>query len=320
MPDARLYLRLRGLESRALKLKSSVFRASVSLTLESQTYSLGTRLTVKYLLNQNIMRYFFVCTLLLLAFLLQGQHIPSVCIVYQNTDAYNPLERTPHLAPYILQKNGVELIRGIEKSTLRLYEHAGIYTTDSVYIEFPGNDAKAWRYSIISIRDYVAGHKLSIYPNLPADFAYFEHCDETLKWKIDKTRKKWILGQECNYASAKIDKVLHQIWFTNTLPYKDGPVHSRQKYHCNLPGLVLEHIMGDGNTTSAIDIRFIEPFADLKNKLKRIREWDKTPKPSYPPDDPNSNGIVLINREFPTQTWIPLLYEADGHQGWLSNY
>jgi GLPGLI family protein len=265
------------------------------------------------------MRHFFLFVLLFLAYSLQGQSIPSLCIMYENTDAYNPLQRTPHLASYIMRKDGVELIRGTERSTLRLYEHAGIYTTDSVYIEFPGNDAKAWRYSIISIRDYVAGHKLSIYPNLPADFAYFEHCDETLKWNIDKTRKKRILGLECSYASVTIDKVLHQIWFTNALPYRDGPAHSRQKYHCNWPGLVLEHIMGDGNTTRAIDIRFIEPFADLKNRLKRIREWNKTPRPSYPPENPDSNGFLLITKELPIGSWIPLLYEAEGHEGWLSN-
>ncbi|HFA51887.1 MAG TPA: GLPGLI family protein [Bacteroidetes bacterium] len=265
------------------------------------------------------MQYFFSFSLFFLANLLLGQQSPPLCIVYENVDAYNPLQRSPHLAPYLNRDGKVEFIKGKERSTLRLYEHAGIFTTDSVYVEFPGKKAKAWRYSIISIRDYATGHKLSVYPNLPAGFAYFENCDNELVWEIDKTKTKNILGLKCYHASAKINKVIHQVWFTNDFPYRDGPIHSRKKYHCNLPGLVLEHIMGDGNTTRAVDIRFIDPIAGLESKVRQIRQWEKTPKPSYPPDDPDSDGFMLINNEFPTQTWIPLIYASEGHKAWLPN-
>ncbi|MGH1437053.1 MAG: GLPGLI family protein [Lewinella sp.] len=266
------------------------------------------------------MQHILSFLLLLFTSLLLGQQsTPPVCIVYENIDAYNPLQRSPHLSSYFSQKDGIEFIQGKERSTLRLYEHAGIFTTDSVYVESPGNKAKAWRYSIISIRGYAAGQKLSIYPNLPANFAYFESCDEAVNWEIDKTKTKKILGLECHYASVVINKETHQIWFTNDLPYKDGPIHSRKKYHCNLPGLVLEHIMGDGNTTKAVDIKFIAPFAALENKVRQIQPWEKTPKPSYPPEDPDSAWFMLLNNEFPTRIWMPLSYTAEGHSGWLKN-
>ena len=263
------------------------------------------------------MQHLLSFSLLLLASLLLGQQSPPVSIVYENVDAYNPLQRSPNLASYFNQQDGVEFIRGKERSTLRLYEHGGIFTTDSVYVEYPGKKAKAWRYSIISIRDYSSGQKFSVYPNLPTGFAYFEDCDEGVNWEIDKTKTKQILGLNCYYASAKIQDVVHQIWFTNDLPYKDGPIHSRKKYLCNLPGLVLEHIMGDGNTTRAVDIKFTAPFAGLENKVRQIQQWEKTPRPSYPPDDPDSAWFMFINNEFSTQSWIPLIYTAEGHKGWL---
>jgi hypothetical protein len=77
--------------------------------------------------------------------------------------------------------------------------------------------------------------------------------------------------------------------------------------------------MGDGNTTKAVDIKFIAPFAALENKVRQIQPWEKTPRPSYPPEDPDSAWFMLLNNEFPTQLWMPLSYTAEGHKGWLKN-
>ena len=138
-------------------------------------------------------------------------------------------------------------------------------------------------------------------------------------WEIDKTKVKNILGLSCYFASTQIGQDRHQIWFTNDLPYQDGPFYAAKEYNRNLPGLVLEHTMGDGYTVAAVDIKFIANFPGVKEKIARLKNWEKTPKPSYPPDDPDSDGLVFLKKDFPTQTWIPLLYKAEGHQGWLQN-
>ena len=269
--------------------------------------------------NQTMMQYIRFLFLFLLVHSLQAQQSPPLRIVYENVDAFNALQRSPHLAPYIANKDGVKFIKGTERTTLRLYEHAGIYLTDSVYVDFPGSKAKAWRYSIVSIRDYSSGRKWSVYPNLPPNYAYAESCKEDQVWDIDERQTKQILGLTCYYASTVVDQVEHQIWFTKDFGYKDGPIHSRKKYHCNLPGLVLEHIVGDGNVTRAIDISFIAPLAGVAQKVGRIQKWEESPRPSYPPEDPDSDGFMLINSDFLANKWTPLIYTTAGHQVWLSN-
>jgi GLPGLI family protein len=275
--------------------------------------------TPNILEKSQAMRYFFAFLLLLLANLLSAQQSPSVRIVYENVDAYNPLIQKPYLAPYINRVEQAKPIKGKERSSLRLYEGGGIFTVDSVYVESPGNKANFLRYSIISVKDYTLKRGFSIYHNVAAGFAYFESYDDKLTWEIDKTKVKNILGINCHFASTKIGQDLHHIWFTNALPYRDGPFLAAKPYNSNLPGLVLEHTMGDGYTTTAVNIEFIADFPNLKDKIVQLKAWEKTPKPDYPPEDPHSRGLVLINTESPTHIWIPLLYEAEGHEGWLSN-
>lgn len=265
------------------------------------------------------MRCFFKFLLLLLANSLLAQQSPPVRIVYENLDAYNPLTEKPYLASYINRVEQAKPIKGKERSSLRLYEGAGIFTIDSVYVNSPGNKAKFLRYSIISVKDYTLKRSFSIYHNLPAGFAYFEGYDNSLAWEIDKAKIKKILGLKCYFASVKIGQDTHRIWFTNDLPYRDGPFPAVKRCNSNLPGLVLEYIVGDGYITTAVDIEFIADFPGLKNKIEQLKPWEKTPKPSYPPEDPNSSGLVLINKELPTHIWIPLLYAAEGHKGWLPN-
>lgn len=266
------------------------------------------------------MEYLFSCLILLFSSCLVGQEVPSVRVIYENIDAYNPLKQRPYMAQYINKVEGAEPIKGRERSTLRLYEYAGIYTIDSVRIEYSGNKAKFWRYSIISVRDYITNRRLSIYPNLAANFAYFEEGGDELIWSIDRSKTKNILGLKCYYASMKVKQDLHQIWFTTDLPYQDGPFLAGKQYGCNLPGLVMEHTMGNRFTTTAIDIEFIEGFPNLKEKLEQVQSWTKTPKPSYPPNDPNSDGVMTINTEFPLRIWTPLNYTTqEGHRGWLPN-
>lgn len=265
------------------------------------------------------MRYYFPFFFCFLLNLLSAQQNTPIRIVYENKDAYNPLKQTPYLAPYINRIEQAEPIKGKERSTLRLYQDAGIYTIDSVYLYSLGNKAKFLRYSIINIKSYTLQQRFSIYHNLPTGFAYFEKNESTVRWEIDKKKTKNILGLNCYFASTKVGKDFHQIWFTNDLPYQDGPFPAVKEYNYNLPGLVLEHIMGDGYTTTAVDITIATYFLNLKDKIEQLQAWKKTPKPSFPPENPDSDGLVLLNKESPTQVWVPLLYKAEGHKGWLQN-
>ncbi len=206
------------------------------------------------------------------------------------------------MASYINNVDGAEPINGKERSTLRLYENFGIYTVDSVFITSSGNKAKYMRYSIIGIKDYEASRGFSIYYNVPSEYAYFEEYNKNIDWDIDLTKAKTILGLKCHYAFAKIGADSHEIWFSNELPYKDGPFLAAKKYNKNLPGLVLEHTMGNGYTTTAVNIDFIKSSPNLCEKINKLKSWEKTQKPSLPPQDPDSSGHLLINQDIATSS------------------
>lgn len=248
---------------------------------------------------------------------LASAQYPPISVTYENSDAFNGLKENPSIAPYLATIGDVKQKEGKQRSTLRLYPDVGIYTIDSVYVTFAGKKAKSWLYSIISIRDYANARRLSIYPNLPDDFAYVENCDKDLKWKIDKSKTKDILGFKCYYATTEIGKNAHKIWFTNDLPYENGPFHSEKNYGCNLPGLVLEHIMGDGYLTKAIDVKFLDPDTGLKDKVAQIKPWTMTPKPSYSAGQAASEGMMILDENFLLQTWVALYFNANVQCAWL---
>lgn len=264
------------------------------------------------------MQFPFSFLLLIFTSSLLWAQTPSVSIIYENTDAYNGLKKTPEMAPYLAKIGEVKMIEAKERSSLRLYPYTGIYTLDSVFVSFPGYRSKSWIFPTVNVRDYATCKRFSISHNLPPDYAYIESCEDEIAWKVDKTKTKKILGMTCYHASANVARIEHQIWFTNELAYKDGPFASSESFGCNLPGLVLEHIMGNGWATTAIDIRFMKPNKDIENKVKKLQAWTKTPKPSYEKGRGAPEGAIRINSDFqPLKKWVPLVYNSEAQQIWL---
>lgn len=266
------------------------------------------------------MRYIkhIICiAFLFLGYFMWGQD-PAIKIVYENRDAFNGLKKNPSIATYLRNVGEYKSIEGKQRSTLRLYDYVGIYTVDSVYVTYSGYRSKSWTHSIVNIRNYNTSQKFSIYSDLPHETAYLEKdCESDLVWTIDKSKTRTILGLNCYYARAEISNNLHQIWFTNDLPYKDGPFLSKDVESCHLPGLVLEHIMGDGYTTTAIDVDFVESNASFEEKVNVLKPWTTTPKPSYSPGDHVPESMILINETFDTNTWIRLKYTSDAQTEWI---
>lgn len=87
---------------------------------------------------------------------------------------------------YIVNKDGVKFIKGIEWMMLWLYEYVGIYFIDFIYVDFLGSKVKVWWYFIVSIWDYSNGCKWFVYFNLLFNYVYVESCNEDLVWDIDE--------------------------------------------------------------------------------------------------------------------------------------
>lgn len=264
------------------------------------------------------MRYtmLFACFVFVSNFVF-AQNTP-IQIVYETQDAFNTPKRNPEMAQYINQIGEFRPIVGDVRSSLRLYDFASIYTVDSVYISRLGYRSSAWKFPVVNIWKADSGQRFSVHSNLPCESGYLEkECPTNLKWIVDKNKTKTILGVKCYYASAKILKNFHQIWFTNELPYTGGPFLSEHKEGCNLPGLVLEHIMGDGFTTTAIDLTFKEPNPDLAEKIQLLEPWTTTEKPTFMSGQSVPEGMLYIKDEFETDKWVRLKYISNGQLDWI---
>ncbi|NJL11229.1 MAG: GLPGLI family protein [Calothrix sp. SM1_7_51] len=182
--------------------------------------------------------------LLLLIHVIALAQDSSLRIIYENEDAYDGLKRNPSIGVYLTKVGETSPPKGKERSSLRLYRHTAIYTIDSVYVMKLGYRQKSWTYSIVNIRDLTTSQRFTVYSNLTGNFAYVEKCKEKINWEIDKSKTKTILGMKCYFASTEIQKNRHQIWFTNELPYQEGPFASDRNQGCNLPGLVWSILWG----------------------------------------------------------------------------
>lgn len=242
---------------------------------------------------------------------------PSIKIIYENDDAFNTINRRPQIAQYLATIDGVQLMQGKERYSLRLFETVGLYTTDSVFIADAGNKAKSWRLPVVHIRDYPQQQRYSVYPDLKPGTAYQEACKDGPLWIIDRSQTKRILGMTCYYATKELKETTHQIWFTNELSFQDGPFSSEESYACNLPGLVLEHTFGNGYTTRAVDIQFTATDPELGNKVRQLVALDQTTKPTYSPNQAGSEWLLLINQEIRLQEWVPIEYPASLIMNWL---
>lgn len=234
---------------------------------------------------------------------------PALRIVYENTDAFNGYNESPAEQIYYDQIKGLKMPKGRERSSLLLYEQAGFYTIDSILFEAPGRYASSWYYSIVNVRDYANDKHYTIYPDIPPGEAFVEPCRLDGPWQVDRSQQKTILGMPVFLATntALNGQMNLRIWFTDALPYHDGPFEATYGTGCALPGLVLEETHGDNFTTRAVDIQFIDPApaaAAVKNLIPRSTKL----KPTYSRGLPNVPGFIRFNDDSETGRWVPLDY------------
>ncbi|MFT5815191.1 MAG: GLPGLI family protein [Ulvibacter sp.] len=101
--------------------------------------------------------------------------------------------------------------------------------------------------------------------------------------EIHRDKRRKILGLECYFAEYSIGERIYEVWYTEDLPYSDGPV---QFYHLReidiplLPGLILEiDELTEGYSYKAVGIS-VESLRDLSDytvkcdKILPIHKYD----------------------------------------------
>ena len=85
---------------------------------------------------------------------------------------------------------------------------------------------------------------------------------------VDKQKRKSILGIDCYYAEYTVGNRIYEVWFTEDLPFTDGPIPLYNLKEVDiplLPGLILEmNEITEGYSFVAVDIMVGEP-RDLSN-------------------------------------------------------
>lgn len=161
----------------------------------------------------------------------------AISIVYQGRQELSKAGQD------IMNAQGFLLPKVVSAYTLTIRGGSSDYTLDSLVFQNTHENFK--KYLIWDrIHKVYNENKYSYQKGVFIDGRCYEsNINYVRELDIDKTQKKRILGLDCYFAEYDVDGHHYEVWYTEDLPYTDGPFILNEFNNVNLPllpGVVLE--------------------------------------------------------------------------------